>query len=173
MRELVQEAARVTRELGEDVTFVGAIAVYMYTKTERGSRDLDFAVAHDIEDEELYSKGYVKNQRNGKEVTYTPRGTKIDIYTRDIGGIPVTKIIESAILAKASSGKNSPSIKIANLEVLIYTKYKANRAQDQSDLQEISQIRYYKIDWPNLRSLASSQTEFDQIQGLIKFYHEN
>jgi hypothetical protein len=163
MNELVQEAVKITNELGEDVTFVGALAVYMYTRTQRSTSDLDFAIAHQISDEELISKQYNRFTENGKEVIRTPRGRKIDIYTNDVGDVPVSEIIRSAKVVKAGSGKKSPSIKIASLEVLVCTKYRANRPQDQADLKTLTDIKYNKIDWRVLKTFTKDQLEYDKI----------
>jgi len=94
-QELVREAILITSELG-NVVFVGAVAVYLYTRTNRPSRDLDFAVASKITNEELRMKGYEIFEENGKEVKRSPRRYKVDIFDKDVSGIPVEKIIETA-----------------------------------------------------------------------------
>jgi hypothetical protein len=59
----------------------------------RGTRDIDFAVATQIPNEQLLEKGY----RVLGEKILTPRDFKIDIFAGDIiGGIPIKDIINRA-----------------------------------------------------------------------------
>jgi len=50
----IEEAVLITKDLG-DVTFVGAVAVFLHTKKSRESKDLDFVVAEQITREHLIS----------------------------------------------------------------------------------------------------------------------
>lgn len=52
---LLNEAIEITNDLA-DVTFIGAVAVFMHTIEGRESRDLDFIIAYKITDEELLKK---------------------------------------------------------------------------------------------------------------------
>lgn len=72
-RRLVPEAVQITRELG-DIVFVGAFAVFWYTKRNRITRDLDFAIASKVTRDELATKEYRILQERGKEIIRTPRG---------------------------------------------------------------------------------------------------
>lgn len=160
MKELVREAIKIAQELGGG-TFVGAVAVYLHTKSGRESRDLDLAMAT-IDPRELEKKGYRKLMENGKEVTRTPRGYKIDIYTEDVSGIPVETILATAKLVQPNV--KSPQIRIASLEVLVVAKHRAARPQDAEDLNEIAHFRYEDINWESLRALTTSDHEYDVIK---------
>jgi len=94
-QELVREALQITREL-DNVVFVGAVAVYLYTKRNRTTRDLDFAVASKITKDELTRKGYHIFQEKGKDIRRSPRGYKVDIFYRDVSEIPVETIFQTA-----------------------------------------------------------------------------
>jgi len=89
----IEEAVLITQDLG-DATFVGAVAVFLHTKKSRESQDLDFVVAEQITREEFISLKYRFINENGKEVTYTPRNYKIDVYdSRELNDIPLETII--------------------------------------------------------------------------------
>jgi Nucleotidyl transferase of unknown function (DUF2204) len=162
--QLANEAVRITRELG-DVTFVGAVAVYFHTKgaRSRATRDLDFAVAIPITPEQLREKEYKIFQEGKKERIRTPRNYKIDIYTGDVGEIPVIDIINRAkSVPVGKSGKNS--VKIMCLEDLIITKHRTPRGQDAEDLFEIAKTKFFEIQWSLLQSLTKSEYEFSEIK---------
>ncbi|MDE1878165.1 MAG: hypothetical protein KGI07_06495 [Thaumarchaeota archaeon] len=92
MNKLLNEALKITQELG-DVIFIGALATYLHTKKQRDSQDLDFVVQSPISDEELLDKKYQKSL-TGKQSWFTPRGIKIDIFTRDISGVSLEAIVK-------------------------------------------------------------------------------
>ena len=95
---LLREAILITKELGNGVVFVGAVAILLHIGKgkARESRDLDFAIASHISDESLFEKGYRKYPRSGKTEYYSPRGFKLDIYTTDLNQVPVNIIIDTA-----------------------------------------------------------------------------
>lgn len=162
---LVREAVRITRELG-DIVFVGAIAVYLYTRRNRITRDLDFAIASKVTRDELAMKGYRILQERGKEVTRSPRGYKIDIFDRDVSGIPVETIFQTSKVI----GKSGTMIKIASLEVLIVAKHtasSASRPQDDDDLYYIAQTNFKKINEELLRQLVDDY-KFQDIMTTMK-----
>ena len=161
--QLRNEAVQITKELG-DITFVGAVAVYFHTKgnRSRGTRDLDFAVATKIPDDQLLEKGYKIFEERGKKVIRTLRGFKIDIYSKDVGGIPVQDIIHRA--KTISADKRGNKIKVASLEDLIITKHRASREQDSEDLYEIAKTKLHEINWQLLQSITKSELEFSEIK---------
>jgi hypothetical protein len=125
---LLNEAIEITNDLG-DVTFIGAVAVFMHTNEGRESRDLDFIIAYEITDEKLLKKGYIKydNNKNGYP---TPRGIFIvDIYRNDaINEIPIETITRTAEKFEIPSKRGrTKAVRVVKLEVLITMKYRANR----------------------------------------------
>ncbi len=96
MNPLQREAIAITKELG-NVVFVGAVAVLSYLGwRHRATRDLDFAMAAKLSKEELDQRGYRTFIEGRKEVTYSPRGFKVDIYTNDINEIPIHTVVAMA-----------------------------------------------------------------------------
>lgn len=65
MHPLIQEAIRITEDLG-DVIFVGAVGIFLQTKATRESQDLDFAVAKELPAELLDEKRYFVRKVKGK-----------------------------------------------------------------------------------------------------------
>ncbi len=72
MNPYIEEAVLITKDLG-DVTFVGAVAVFLHTKKSRESKDLDFVVADQITREQFLHLKYKFINENGKERIYTPK----------------------------------------------------------------------------------------------------
>jgi predicted nucleotidyltransferase len=170
-QELVREALQITRELG-DVVFVGAVAVYLYTKRTRTTRDLDFAVASKITNDKLTKKGYPIFQEKGKDVRRSPRGYKVDIYDRDVSKIPVETIFQTAKEIKVD--KRGTTIKVASLEALIVAKHTASspsRPQDDEDLYGIAQTNFNRINEESLKQLVD-QHKFHVIMTTMKALHE-
>lgn len=66
MNPYIEEAVLITQDLGE-VTFVGAVAVFLHTQKSRESQDLDFVVAEQITREEFLNLNYRFVEENGKE----------------------------------------------------------------------------------------------------------
>ncbi len=161
MNPLIREALEITKELGA-VTFIGAIAIYLHTNTGRRSQDLDFAVAPEIPRDTMIDKRYkIVNDK-----WYSPRGYRIDIYTRDIGEIPISIIIDTAREVKVD--KKGSILRVANLEVMIVAKHRASRPQDIDDLRVIAKERYSDIDWRAIESLAKQPIEYQNIKTSIE-----
>ena len=70
----------------------------------------------------------------GKEARYTPRGYKIDIYARDVSGIPIEKIIETA---KDVEVKKGATLRAASTEVLVVSKFRAAAKRKGTDHVDI------------------------------------
>ena len=65
MHPLIQEAVKITQDLG-DVVFIGAVGIFLQTKATR-EQDLDFAVAKELPAELLDEKRYFVRKVKGKE----------------------------------------------------------------------------------------------------------
>ena len=154
----------MTKELG-DVIFIGALATYMYTKSGRDSQDLDFVTEKPLSDDELLSKDY-KKSITGKQPWFSPRGTKIDIYTSDISGVSFDWVVKNS--KKFPVGKKG-SIRILGLESLIIAKHKAARDQDIEDLRNIAQRKLGEIDWSMVRQITGDQFMADNIRRDMEF----
>jgi hypothetical protein len=129
----------------------------------RESQDLDFAIPTPISKEELEQKGYFTRIENGKEVTRTPRGYKIDIYsTNPIKGISIEEIVETGI-SKETKGQY---VRFASLEVLVVLKYRAARTQDVEDLQILAQRKFQEVRWDVIRRLTSD-TEYQDLKNIF------
>lgn len=171
MKPIIREALNITNDLGP-VTFVGAVAVILQTKELRQSQDIDFVIADEISNEELLNKQYKIVQENGKEKKYTPRGYKIDMYSsRDLNDIPLQTIIDNA--QAISIDKKGSTVSAMSLETLIVSKFRANREQDNEDLNRIAKTRYKDIQKDKLKELTKSDTELKEILTALKFYAEN
>jgi hypothetical protein len=109
---LEQEAVRISDELGQ-VVFIGALAVNHYTRF-RATKDIDLAMARRLDETQLSGLGYRK--KGGSSYSwYTPRGIQVDIYTKEVGKIPVPWIIKTAVTI--SVGRKQ--IKVFSLDWLI------------------------------------------------------
>lgn len=162
---LIDEAEKVAEEL-RDVVFVGAVAIFAHIGyRSRGTEDIDLAMSTILSEEELEKRGYRKYYENNKWVTRTPRGIKVDIYTEDVGRIPISTIYETAT---EITGKNR-KIKVACIEVLLITKHRAGRAQDIEDLQNLCRIRGKKLNWSLLQQIAND-TEIAEIRNVVNAF---
>jgi len=171
MKPIIREALNITNDLGP-VTFVGAVAVILQTKELRQSQDIDFVIADEISNDELLNKQYKIVQENGKEKKYTPRGYKIDMYSsRDLNDIPLQTIINNAQAIPID--KKGSTVSAMSLETLIVSKFRANREQDNEDLNRIAKTRYNDIKKYKLNELTKSETELKEILNTLKFYAEN
>ena len=166
MKPLVNEALEISKELG-DVIFIGAIARYLYTKDLRESQDLDFAMEKPVSNEELWNLNYKNEFRNGKEIWYTPRGIKIDRYTKDVSKIPLKLIVENSKYIQVS--KKGEKIRTMGLESLIVAKHRAGREQDSEDLSAIAHTKYNEIKWEILREIAGDEHEYNQIKSDMSY----
>lgn len=171
MNPYIEEAVLITQDLG-DVTFVGAVAVFLHTGKSRESKDLDLVVAKQITREQFLDLNYRFITENGKERIYTPRNYKIDVYdSHDLNEIPLDKIIETR--ATITVDKKQTTVNAICLEGLIVEKYRAKRDQDLSDLNLIAIYCFKKINWKLLHTFTKDDIEFRQITETIKFYKEN
>jgi hypothetical protein len=162
---LLREAAQIAKELG-DIVFVGAIPVYLYTKRDRVTRDLDFVITNKITVDELIMKRYHISRERGKEIIRSPRGCKIDMYDKDVSGIPVERIFQTS--REVNVGKRD-KIKITSPEVMIVAKHVASRPQDNEDLYYIAQTILKKIDEELLRQLVEyNEYKFQEIMRTLK-----
>ena len=170
MHPLIQEAIRITQDLG-GVVFIGAVGILLQTKVTRESQDLDFAVAKELPAELLDEKQYFTRKIKGKEVWYTPRGYKIDIYTKDVSGIPIDKVIATA---KDIEVKREVTVKAASVEVLVVSKFRAaakRKGADDTDIRTLAQRKYKGIDWDLLKTLTMSEIEFLRIRNQMDALH--
>jgi hypothetical protein len=164
MNPLIQEAISITNDLG-DVTFLGAVAVLLHTRSGRQSQDLDFAVATVISDEILEEKRYFKHLENGKEIRRTPNGYKIDIYhDRPVNEIPIQTILQNAVYLPTNK---RIKVKVVSLEILILMKSRTRRDQDIEDLIYISKQKSNSINWEELKVLTKTQIEYNDIKNTI------
>ena len=108
----------------------------------------------------------VWRMENGKEVTRTPRGIKVDIYDNDVSDIPIETIGRTATNIPVDN--KGTALKVMGLEALIIAKHRAKRParpQDDQDLLELARTKYDKINWDLLRSVATkSEVEFETIR---------
>jgi hypothetical protein len=96
-------AVRVSRDL-KDAVFVGAFAVVCHVGPYRRTRDIDLALTTPMSDEAFEELGYRIFEENGKKVIRTREGVKLDVYTRDVSGIPVSDVFKTAVVKRVGSG---------------------------------------------------------------------
>jgi hypothetical protein len=171
--QISNEAVQIAKELG-NIAFVGAAAVYFHTKSDRSrtTHDLDLAMATPISNEYLEEKGYrIFEERKKEKSIWTPRNSHVDIFTEDVGNISVKYIINTA--KSIPVGKRGEIVRVANIEVLIITKYRANRQQDAADLFAIAKTKFSEIDWSSLKSLTKSDYEFQDIKTTMNQYYKS
>lgn len=163
---MVREALEITNELG-DVILIGAIARYLHTNNLRESQDLDFVMVKQFTDDELIDIGYKKDSRSGKEIWYTPRGIKIDKYTKDVSKIPLESVVENSKYIQVS--KKGEKLRTLGLESLIISKHRAKREQDIDDLKIIAETKYREIQWEVLRKISGNEHESNQIKSDMNY----
>jgi len=164
LKPLVKEALKINGEL-PGVIFIGAIARYFHTGNLRESQDLDFAVIKPLSEEFLLSKKYNKFTENKKEVWRTPRGIKIDAYTKDVSGIPINLIIKTA--TKFKIGKDV--VTVIGLEALIVAKSRAQRDADIDDLRILARLKSKEIRWDVLKTITKDDTEYQTVKMTMDF----
>lgn len=164
MNKLLNEALEITKELG-DVIFIGALATYLHTKSRRDSQDLDFVVPSPVSDDQLLAKKYQKSPA-GKQPWFTPRGVKIDIYTKDIPGVSFGAIVKYSMTFPV--GKKG-SIRALGLEPLVVAKHTAQRDQDIEDLQSIAKSRLKEISWDVVESITGDKYKTSLIRNDLEF----
>ena len=168
MSKIISEAIEIFHDL-KDVVVIGAVAVMLHTKKARTSFDVDVAVTGEISDDFLGNLGYIRIA--GKRDSWnTPRGGKVDLFRKDVSGIPVTIVTKSAVELTA----NSQKIKAASIEVLIVSKYRAfnsqNRPGDLNDLHIIARKKFDDIRWDFLRKLTKNDVEYKEIEKVMRGY---
>lgn len=153
---LKREAVSITDELG-DVVFVGAFAVNHYF-SYRTTRDIDLVIASPLDERKLIRLGYSKFESRG--VTwFTPRGVKVDFFTRDVGGIPVAWIMEKSVQV---SFRNK-TYRVICLEGLVLAKHRAGRSSDIADLQQLLRNCGKAIRWDVMEEIAD-RVELDELR---------
>jgi len=70
------------------MVFVGALAVNHYNY--RTTKDIDLAIAAPLDEQKLVRLGYTRWSESKGGSWLSPRGIKVDFYTKDVGRIPVT-----------------------------------------------------------------------------------
>jgi len=160
---LEHEAAKITEELGS-VVFVGAFAVNHYSKY-RTTRDIDLVIASPLDERKLIALGYTKWEQPRGLSWLSPRGIKVDFYTRDVGGIPADWILEKAVEFRI--GKNA--IRVICLEGLILAKHRAGRTTDVDDLRQLLTVHGGAIKWDVMAEIADNHemTELKQVSAVL------
>jgi len=143
-----REAVRITDELGV-VVFVGALAVNHYTDS-RTTRDIDLAMAGPLDESKLDGLGY-RRKGGSSRSWYDPRGILVDIYTRDVGGIPVGWILRHFDVARVGPKQ----IRVICLEGLVLAKHRAGRSQDVADLRQLMVDLGRTIRWDLMEEVAT------------------
>lgn len=106
-----------------------------------------------------------------EEARYTPRGYKIDIYTRDVSGIPIDRVVATA---KDIEVRKGVTVKAASVEVLVVSKFRAaakRKGTDDVDIRTLVQSKYKEIDWDILKSLTDSEIEYQRIRNQMDALH--
>jgi hypothetical protein len=145
---LDRTAVQIAKDL-KQVVFVGAYAAILHGTT-RSTRGIDIALATPKTDEELGKLGYHVYQERGKKTVRTPDGIKIDIYTKDVSGIPIREIFATAQTVQ----KAGQTIRIICLEALLLAKMRAGRPQDNDDLRQLCKLRGKDVRWDLVESMA-------------------
>ncbi len=159
---LEQEAVKITDELGR-VVFVGALAVNNYSNY-RTTKDIDLAIAGPLDEQKLVRLGYTKWSESKGTSWLSPRGIKVDFYTKDVGRIPVTWILDNAVQVKLGKKKE---IKVICLEGLMLAKHRAGRTTDIADLRQLMTRRGRNIDW-NLMAEIAEPLEIAELRKISK-----
>ena len=159
---LEQEAVKIADDLGE-VVFVGALAVNHYSNY-RTTKDIDLAIASPLDEQKLVRLGYTRWSESKGTSWLSPRGIKVDFYTRDVGRIPVPWILDHAV--QVNLGKNK-EIRVMCLEGLILAKHRAGRTTDIADLRQLMTRQGRKIDWTLMAEIAES-LEVAELQKISK-----
>jgi predicted nucleotidyltransferase len=158
---LEQEAIKITDELGR-VVFIGALAANHYSNY-RTTKDIDLAIAAPLDEQKLVRLGYARWSESKGTSWLSPRGIKVDFYTRDVGRIPVNWILDNAV--QVMIGKKE--IMVMCLEGLILAKHRAGRTTDIADLRQLLTHRGGKIDW-NLMAEIAEPLEIAELQKISK-----
>ena len=161
---LERVAVRISHDLKE-VVFIGAFAVVSYIGPYRRTGDIDLALGTPMSDEQFEKLGYRILIESGKKIIRTPEGIKMDVYTRDVSGIPVPKIFETAVPKQIRFDQ----IKIICLEALLIAKIRAGRPQDIEDVQELCRRRGKLVRWEVVDSIAEV-TESAELKNVVSAF---
>ncbi len=136
VRLLRSEVARIAELLGDKVIFVGAVAVLAYLGWKhRATHDIDMALVS-LGPRDLLRIGF----REFRGYLYTPSGFKVDVYTKDVNGVPISFLEEGARWVDVREVR----IRVPRVEDLIVTKL-TGRARDEEDIMEL--MRAHAVDW--------------------------
>ncbi len=139
VRLLKSEVEEIAKLLNDSIIFVGAVAILAYLGWRyRATQDIDIALIS-LEPNDLLKLGF----RKFKGFFYTPSGFKVDVYTRDVNGIPIEVLKEGV----RRIGVGKVRIQVPRLEDLILTKM-TGRARDEEDIMEL--LRIHELDWEYL-----------------------
>ena len=162
---LLGEAQKISQEL-DGVIFVGAVAVLAHTGRGRQTRDIDLALASPVSEEELEKRGYLARIENGKKVRRSPRGVRVDIYTKDVSGIAVSAFSKTSQIRPMKRGR---SIRVMCLEALLLAKLRASRPSRPQDAQDIRDLCFYRgkeIEWKVFKDLGADETEINRLRNI-------
>ena len=123
-----------------------------YIGPYRRTRDIDLALATPLSDEEFEGLGYRIFHEGGKKVLRTKEGVKLDVYTKDVSGIPVPIVFETAVPKRVGSDE----VNAMCLEALLIAKLRASRPQDIEDVQTLCRRLGKTIRWNVVDTLATS-----------------
>jgi hypothetical protein len=164
---LLTEALKISEEL-DGVVFVGAIAVRAHTGRGRETQDIDLALASHTSEEELEKRGYLTYDENGKRVRRSPRGVRVDIYTKDVSGIEVAAISKTA---KSKVVKPGRSIRVMCIEASLLSKLRSSRPsrpQDAEDIRELCTHRGAEIEWTVFGDLDATDMEIQRLKEIVR-----
>ena len=131
----------------------------------RRTRDIDLALATPQSDEEFERLGYRIFREGGKKVIRTKEGVKLDVYTRDVSGIRVPVVFETAVTKRVGSGE----VKVMCLEALLIAKTRASRPQDIEDVQTLCRRLGRTIRWDVVDTLAT-QLESAELKNAVSAF---
>ncbi len=145
---LDRTAVQIAKDL-KQVVFIGAYAAIAHG-VARSTRDIDIALATPKTDNEFEKLGYNVYQEGGKKAVRTRNGVKVDVYTKDVSGIPVPEIFASALTVRRAGSL----VRIMCLEALLLAKMRAGRPQDNDDIRQLCRVRGKAIRWDLVESMA-------------------
>ncbi|MEM3671451.1 MAG: nucleotidyltransferase [Thermoprotei archaeon] len=155
---------RVSRDL-KQVVFVGAFAVNCHVGMYRSTLDIDLALAVPLSDRKFEELGYHISYGGREKVIRTPEGVKLDVYTRDVSGIPVFEVFATAVTKRVRSHET----RVMCLEALLVAKMRASRPQDIEDVQVLCQRLGKFIRWDLVNTLATP-TESAELKNVVSAF---
>jgi hypothetical protein len=153
------ECVEINSEIPSGV-FVGAAATLAHLGWRaRRTSDLDIAVEviSEVEEQRLIDLQYRKIGNKW----YTPRGWKIDIYRRDVGGFSITQIASDSVQVTVKKSQ----IRVANLEMLILMKHRAGQTED---VRNLVGNKFSSINWNYLQSIAHDDVEVQEMKNVAR-----